>query len=116
MAMLMEGIEVTVLRPSKKEDRFGNEVDDGLDDEQVKNVLVCPGATADMDASRPDGVTVDLTLHFPKTFEGSLEGCYIDLPAPWAGRYKVIGNPLPYIASLTPGEWNRPVEVFEAHG
>ena len=66
--MAMRGIEVTVLRPTRTTDRLGNEVDGEPEREQVENVLVAPGPTADMEASRPDGVTVALTLHFPKTY------------------------------------------------
>ena len=112
--MAMRGIEVTVLRPTRTTDRLGNEVDGEPEREQVENVLVAPGPTADMEASRPDGVTVALTLHFPKTYTASLEGCSVELSAPWAGTYRVIGNPMPYMRS--PGQWNRPVEVEMAHG
>lgn len=112
--MAMRGIEVTVLRPTRTTDRLGNEVDGEPEREQVENVLVAPGPTADMEASRPDGVTVALTLHFPKTYTASLEGCSVELPEPWEGTYHVIGNPMPYMRS--PGQWNRPVEVEMAHG
>ena len=112
--MAMRGIEVTVLRPTRTTDRLGNEVDGEPEREQVENVLVAPGPTADMEASRPDGVTVALTLHFPKTYTASLEGCSVELPEPWEGTYHVIGNPMPYMRS--PGQWNRPVEVKMAHG
>lgn len=112
--MAMRGIEVTVLRPTRTTDRLGNEVDGEPEREQVENVLVAPGPTADMEASRPDGVTVALTLHFPKTYTASLEGCSVELPEPWEGTYRVIGNPMPYMRS--PGQWNRPVEVEMAHG
>lgn len=112
--MAMRGIKVTVLRPTRTTDRLGNEVDGEPEREQVENVLVAPGPTADMEASRPDGVTVALTLHFPKTYTASLEGCSVELPEPWEGTYHVIGNPMPYMRS--PGQWNRPVEVEMAHG
>lgn len=112
--MSIRGIAVTVLRPSRTIDRLGNEVDGEPEEETVDNVLVVPGATADMEASRPDGVGVALTLHFPKTYAASLEGCSVRLPAPWEGVFKVIGSPMPYMRS--PTAWNRPVEVEEAHG
>ena len=112
--MAMRGIEVTVLRPTRTTDRLGNEVDGEPEREPVGNVLVVPGPTADMDAARPDGVTVALTLHFPKMYMASLEGCSVELPEPWEGIYRVIGNPMPYMKS--PGPWNRPVEVEMAHG
>ncbi len=112
--MFISGIAVTVLRPSRSVDRLGNEVDGEPAEETVENVLVAPGATNDMEAARPDGVAVALTLHFPKEYAASLEGCSVELPEPWEGTYHVIGNPMPYMRS--PGQWNRPVEVEASHG
>lgn len=113
----MRGISVTVLRPSAPTtDRLGNEVPGEPAREVVENVLVAPGATEDMEASRPDGVTVALTLHFPKTYTASLRGCSVELAAPWAGTYRVVGDPRPYMDGNTPAPWNRPVEVEVAHG
>ena len=82
----------------------------------VDNVLIVPGATADLEASRPEGVTVAYTLHFPKSFTGSLEGAEIELPAPYGGRYSVIGVSAPYMDANTPTPWHMPVEVQAAHG
>lgn len=96
-------------------DRFGNVVYT-YTDSTVDNVLVSPGATADLDASRPEGVTVAYTLHFPKSFSDSLEGCSVTLPAPWTGTYRVIGDPRQYIDANTPTAWHMPVEVERAHG
>lgn len=107
----------TVYSPTRGErDAFGNSArgfDAGTD---VSGVLVAPGSTDDLDASRPDGVTVSLTLHFPKTFEGDLRGCEIKLPEPWAGRYRVVGEPMPYMSENTPGAFWLPVEVVRANG
>ena len=77
-----------------------------------------PGNLKQRDAQRTDGVTVAYTLHFPKTFNESLEGCEVILPEPWSGSgtYKVIGNPTPYMAENTPTKWHMPVEVEAAHG
>jgi hypothetical protein len=61
-------------------------------------------------------VTVAYALHFPKSFVGSLEGCEVVLPEPWAGTYRVIGNPGHYMDANTPTRWNLPVEVEVAHG
>lgn len=113
---MIKGVTVTVRRPSTNgTDRFGNPVKTWTT-ETVKNVLVSPGSTLDMEASRPEGVTVDLSLHFPKTFNKPLEGCEVVLPAPWAGAYKVIGAPTPYSDADTPTPWHMPVEVVAAHG
>lgn len=113
---MIKGVAVTVSTPtSTSNDRFGNPVTTWTDS-VVDNVLVSPGVTDDLEAARPDGVTVDYTLHFPKSFNGSLEGCKITLPAPWTGVYYVVGSPGPYIDANTPTAWNMPVEVTAAHG
>ena len=115
--MPMKGISVTVLRPSAATlDRFGNEVPGEPTRETVADVLIGPGATSDLEASRPEGVQVAYTLHFPKSYTDSLEGCEIELPAPWQGVYRVIGNPGRYMDANTPTRWNMPVEVEAAHG
>lgn len=113
---MIKGVTVTVRRPSStQKDRFGNPVKEWTT-ETVNNVLVSPGATADLEAARPEGVTVDLSLHFPKTYNEPLEGCEVMLPAPWSGTYAVIGAPTPYIDANTPTPWHMPVEVAAAHG
>ena len=114
---MISGTTVEVLRPiTGNADRLGNAVVDAWESETVANVLVAPGATADLDASRPEGVTVAFTLHFPKGYTSSLEGCLVELPAPWSGTYRVVGNPRPYMDVNTPTPWHMPVEVEEAHG
>lgn len=113
---MIKGVAVTVIRKVKSGvDRLNNDVY-VTSSETVGNVLVSPGGTDDLEASRPEGVKVAYTLHFPKTYKASLEGCDIALPEPWAGAYHVIGNPQPYIDANTPTRWNRPVEVEAAHG
>ena len=113
---MIKGVTVTVNAPSSTTtDRFGNPVIT-YTASTVDNVLVAPGTTSDLDASRPAGVQVAYSLHFPKSFTGSLEGCEITLPDPWAGRYRVIGAPGRYIDANTPTRWNMPVEVEAAHG
>ena len=121
---MIKGVPVGVYYPiSSAKDRFGNTVITYASGpvgttgtEVVDNVLISPGATNDLEAARPEGVTVDLTLHFPKTFNKSLEDCKIELPAPYAGVYKVVGNPKPYMIQNTPTNWYMPVEVVAAHG
>lgn len=107
----------TVLRPGEpSRDRFGNDVPGKASEESVAGVLVVPGATADLEASRPDGVKVAYTLHFPKSYTAGLDGCEVVLPEPWAGTYRVVGDPRPYMGANTPGRWDRAVEVEAAHG
>lgn len=113
---MIRGVDVVVNVPRPGViDRFGNSVV-AYSAETVSNVLVSPGATQDLEASRPEGVEVALTLHFPKSFTSSLEGCIVTLPYPWEGDYRVIGDPKPYIDADTPTPWHTTVEVEAAHG
>lgn len=114
----MRGTTVTVLKPiAGAADRFGNPTVSGFDREEVAGVLIAPGASADLEASRPAGSRVSLTLHFPKAWGGaSLRGCSVELPAPWAGIYRVVGDPKSYDAANTPTRWNMPVEVEACDG
>ena len=115
---MIRGVTVQVLRPTEESthDRFNNVVYGAAVTENVSNVLVSPGATENLEASRPEGVSVAYTLHFPKTYTADLEGCFITLPEPWAGTYAVIGKPTPYIDVDTPTPWHMPCEVAAAHG
>lgn len=113
----MKGVEVTVIpKIAGQPDRFGNVAYTDGTPVKVGGVLIAPGPTRDLDASRPEGVVVAYSLHFPKTYTGSLEGSEIALPAPCAGRYRVIGDPGVYMDVNTPGRWHMPVEVEAAHG
>lgn len=115
---MISGVTVTVLAPNKVgTDRLNNPVYGEPTRTTVENVLIVPGATADMDAQRPEGVIVDFTLHFPKSAASMrLEGCEVVLPAPYGGTYRIIGEPRPYLVKNTPTSWAMPVEVTVAHG
>lgn len=104
------------LRVRDARDAFGNDEVIYAAPQAVKNVLVVPGACKELDASRPEGVRVALTVHFPKGWTGGLRGARITLPAPWGGPYNVIGDPKPYMAANTPTPWNMPVEVEAVDG
>lgn len=113
---MISGVTVTVNKPTVQSvDRLNNPVY-SFEQVSVANVLVSPGATDDLEAARPEGVSVAYTLHFPKTYTGDLEGCTVELPAPWSCTCKVIGKPTPYIDANTPTPWHMPVEVEYAHG
>lgn len=114
---MISGTTVTVVHPGHGgRDRLGAPVVEFVGREQVDGVLVSSGPTSDMEAARPEGVTVAFTLHFPRTYVGSLAGCLVELPAPWAGTYRVIGDPHPYMLANTPTPWAMPVEVEAAYG
>lgn len=112
----MKGKTITLRTPiAGAVDRFGNATVTWATS-TVDDVLISPGATSDLEASRPEGVRVAYTLHFPKTWLGNLEGCEVVLPAPFAGTYRVIGAPGQYMDENTPTRWHMPVEVEVAHG
>lgn len=114
---MISGVTVTVLRPNTSGvDRFNNPIAAEPPRETVSNVLVVPGATEDLAASRPEGVSVAYTLHFPKSYTSDLEGCSVELPQPWSGVYAVVGKPGRYILKNTPTAWDMAVEVGAAHG
>lgn len=94
-------------------DDVGDRVVAKLDPKPVF-VLVAPGACSDLDASRPDGARVALTLHFPKSWCGApLKGARVDLRG---RRFRVVGDPVPYTAVNVPGCYNMPVEVEAVDG
>lgn len=114
---MLKGTTITVKLPTLwRYDRYNNKVVDEYSETTVDNVLIVPGATSDLDASRPEGVRVAFTLHFPKTFSGSLECALVNLPEPYGGTYRVIGNPKPYMDANTPTPWHMPAEIEEVHG
>ncbi|MBR2065741.1 MAG: hypothetical protein IJ983_01490 [Kiritimatiellae bacterium] len=107
MAMLTSSLSCTVVRPVQVgEDSLGNPVYGEPSREVVGGVLVSAPSTASLDADRPEGYSVALSVHFPKDYTASLKGCSIELPSPWP-TVRVIGDPQPLMEELTPGRWNR---------
>ena len=116
----IKGVSVYVRRPSTSgADWLGNPVSTWSDPETVGNVLVAVGAVVDdLEANRPEGVSVSYTLVFPKSYTDSLRGCEIQVPndSEW---YHVIGDPKPQIdgqAILSYNGRNRVVEVTRDDG
>ena len=111
---MIRGETVTVLAPiAAGEDDLGNAVLE-WEQSEVRDVLVAPGASADAIAStRPDGVTVEYTLHFPKTFAGALRGCDVIVRGK---RCRVVGSPDRYTESNCPTRWNMSCEVKRVEG
>lgn len=112
---LLPKTSVTVLRPNPTgvTDPFGAPVEGEPVSETVAGVLVTPGATADLDPSRPEGVRVAYTVHFPKGYGKSLRGCSVVIEN---REYRVIGDPKPYMDEGVPGPWDMPVEVEAVDG
>lgn len=113
MLSLIRGEPVTVVRPSAARDDLGEPVYGEPERTEVADVLVTPGATSDMAATRPNGVVVALTLGFPKTYQEPLRGCSIEV----RGRaYEVVGDPQPLTPGNVPGPYNYTVEVTRTDG
>lgn len=88
------------------------------DDKTVDNVLVQPSSGSNAtETTRPDGITVDATLHFPRDYTGeSLRGCTIIIRGDEQHPYHVIGDPIPVDGGMTPTQWNMSVEVTRSEG
>lgn len=83
--------------------------------ETVDDVIVAPGPRNDVtDSTRPDGVEVKYTLHFPKGYPETLAHARISVRG--GSPLVVIGDPTHYTGSNTPGLWSMPVEVGAVRG
>jgi len=83
--------------------------------EVVEDVLVAPGPRNDVtDSTRPDGVEVRFTLHFPKGYPETLRGARVSVRG--GAPLDVIGDPTHYTEANTPGEWSMPCEVGKVVG
>lgn len=105
--------QVAVIAPAVEYDALGEPIERGSVSTVIEGVVVCPGATSELDASRPDGVEVAYTLCFPKSFTASLKGCRVNVRGT---EYRVVGDPQRYNPANTPGNWNLTVEVGRTDG
>lgn len=114
MDSLFATVTVTVLRPTTSgADPLGSPVPGEPERETVDGVLPQPSGTSDADASRPSGTSTDVTFHWPRGYGRSLRGCVVL----WAGRrFRVVGDPAPYVGANCPGSWDMTVEAVEADG
>ncbi len=81
--------------------------------EVVDGCLVEPSRTSDLEASRPNGDTSAITVHFPKSYPANLREASVVC---MGRRYRVVGDPAPYMPSNTPGPWNRAAECEACDG
>lgn len=117
----MLGEKVCVLTRSKTgEDSMGEPVYEWMP-QIVENVLVKPSTGQDLDDDlRPDGVRVEYTLAFPKSFsEKSLRGARIALLDRGMEQdantaLRVSGSP--DVTNPCPTNWNMLVEVGRVDG
>lgn len=113
MALTGESVVVSA-RTKTGEDRYGEPIF-SWSSTTVDDVLVAPGPRTDLtDAARPDAYRVAWTLHFPKSFTGSLAGAKVAVRG--GPALEVVGDPQPYTDANTPGRWNRPVELWGVEG
>lgn len=110
---LIQGEAVTVIRREIIRDELNEPIETVVSREELPNVVVAPGTTEDLDETRPEGVSVEFTLCFPKTYKQSLRGCSVEVRGT---EYTVIGNPQYYTEQNTPGDWNLTVEVGRVDG
>lgn len=83
--------------------------------QDVGNVLVSPGPRTDVtDRTRPDGVKIAWTLHFPKEYPVTLANARISVRG--GEPMNVVGDPQHFTAQNTPGKWSMPVEVARVDG
>lgn len=110
---LIRGETVTVVRPTVGRDALGEASYGEPERTDVEGVVVAPGPTADLDATRPEGVKVAYTLCFPKGYREPLRGCWVEVRGE---RCRVVGDPRPYTAENVPGPWNYTAEAARADG
>lgn len=83
--------------------------------EDVDDVLVAPGPRNDLvESTRPDGVRIAWTLHFPKGYPATLRGARISVRG--QDPCRVVGDPQHYTEANTPGRWSMPVELAGREG
>lgn len=111
---MISGMEVEVVRRTMTgRDEMGEPIF-SESHEPVGNVLVTPSSTDEMDeTNRAFGISCELTLHFPKDYTASLEGCSVIV---YGDEYRVLGDPQPYMPENTPTPWNREAKVARADG
>ena len=105
-----------MIRESSKLDDLGEPIGSEASREASREAVrcvVCPGATSDLGADRPNGIQVAYTLHFPKTYRGDLRGCSVEVRGE---VFDVVGDPMRTAEAATPGPWNMAVEVARADG
>lgn len=110
---LIEGEAVVVVRPRASYDDIGEPTYGEPEREEVAGCLVVPGATADLDASRPNGARVAYTVHFPKGYARGLRGCSLVVRGE---QLEVVGDPQRHGPANVPGPWNMAAEAGWSDG
>lgn len=109
---LLAAETVTVVSPAVEYDDLGEPTYGEPRRTEVMDCIVQPGATADLDATRPNGVTVAFTVYM-RDPGASLRGLSVELRGE---TYRVVGDPKPSTAANVPGGRNLTVEVTDTDG
>lgn len=107
-----ETVYVSLLT-SGPEDRLGNQTDVHSAPKRVENVVVVPSTDDEVDATRPDGIRVIYTLHFPRGYGQNLRGAIVTVRGE---DLRVAGDPKPYTEANVRGPWTMPVMVGRHDG
>ena len=86
---------------------------------EVDNVLWGQPTTEQVDeAMRLHGIHAQYTLGVPKSFTGSMRGCYVtrDRDGTDPPKYWVVGDPMPLPPEICPTDWNREAVVGRSDG
>lgn len=109
----MTGETVAVLRPARSMDDKKHEKVE-WEREEVADVLVAPGGTADVtDETRRDGTSAAYSLDFPKTYDKPLRGCRVVVRGE---ELAVVGDPRHGTMANTPTRWWYRVDVRRVDG
>lgn len=109
---LIAGETVTIISYPVDRDEIGEPTYGEPVRTEVPGCFVQPGSTSDMDATRPDGVTVAATVYM-RDPGFNLRGCELEV----RGRlYEVVGDPFQSTPGNVPGGRNLQVEVTWADG
>lgn len=109
---LIDSEAVTVVSFPVERDDLGEPVFGEPERTEVPGCFVQPGATADLDATRPNGVSVAFTVYMSDP-GFSLRGCAMEVRG---RRYEVVGDPHPSTPENVPGGRNLQVEVTRSDG
>lgn len=94
-------------------DRMGNPTRSYAEPAAVANVVVVPATEDELDATRPDGIRVTYTLHFPRGYAQDLRGAKVTVRG---DEFRVVGDPKPYTEANVRGPWTMPVRVGRHDG
>ena len=115
-------VPITFLLPIYSKDEYGNQVASYSESSTVTTMgsYAPKNPEEDIEEERPHGRIVRLRLYLPKTFDTDITDAKVTLQSGDsvidAGEYQVIGEPVSYMRSATPGDMSWYVEVADFDG